>query len=52
MKNGLYIIIYGEYDVDGNKVWNLSVLFWERNNFNGVFEMKLENGNFGIWIEV
>lgn len=25
---------------------------WEKNNFNGAFEMKSENGNFGIRIEV
>ena len=35
-----------------NKVRNPSALPWERNNFNGAFEMKSENGNFGIRIEV
>lgn len=52
LKNGLRITTYGEYDVDGNKVRNPSALPWERNNFNGAFEMKSENGNFGIRIEV
>ena len=36
----------------GNKVRNPSALPWERNNFNGAFEVKSENGNFGIRIEV
>lgn len=52
LKNGLRITTYGEYDADGNKVRNPSALPWERNNFNGAFEMKTENGNFGIRIEV
>lgn len=52
LKNGLRITTYGEYDADGNKVRNPSALPWERNNFNGAFEMKSENGNFGIRIEV
>lgn len=46
------ITTYGEYDADGNKVRNPSALPWEKNNFNGAFEMKSENGNFGIRIEV
>lgn len=52
LKNGLRITTYGEYDADGNKVRNPGALPWERNNFNGAFEMKSENGNFGIRIEV
>lgn len=52
LKNGLQITTYGEYDADGNKVWNQAALPWEKNNFNGAFEMKSENGNFGIRIEV
>ena len=40
LKNGLHITTYGEYDADGNKVRNPSALPWERNNFNGAFEMK------------
>lgn len=52
LKNGLRITTYGEYDADGNKVRNPAALPWERNNFNGAFEMKSENGNFGIRIEV
>lgn len=52
LKNGLRITTYGEYDADGNKVRNPSALPWEKNNFNGAFEMKSENGNFGIRIGV
>lgn len=52
LKNGLRITTYGEYDADGNKVRNPAALPWEKNNFNGAFEMKSENGNFGIRIEV
>lgn len=52
LKNGWKITTFGEYDADGNKVRNPSALPWERNNFNGAFEMKSENGNFGIRIEV
>lgn len=52
LKNGLRITTYGEYDANGNKVYNPAALPWERNNFNGAFEMKSENGNFGIRIEV
>lgn len=52
LKNGWRITTYGEYDADGNKVRNPAALPWERNNFNGAFEMKSGNGNFGIRIEV
>lgn len=52
LKNGLRITTYGEYNADGYKVRNLNALPWERNNFNGAFEMKSENGNFGVRIEV
>ena len=52
LKNGLRITTYGEYDADGYKVRNPAALPWEKNNFNGAFEMKSENGNFGIRIGV
>lgn len=52
LKNGLRITTYGEYDADGNKVRNPSALPWEKNNFNGAFEVKSANGNFGIRLEV
>lgn len=52
LKNGMRINTYGEYDADGNKVYNPSALPWEKNNFNGAFEVKSANGNFGIRIEV
>lgn len=52
LKNGMRITTLGEYDADGNKVRNPAALPWERNNFNGAFEFKSENGNFGIRIGV
>ena len=52
MKNGMRINMYGEYDADGNKVYNPSALPWQRNNFNAAFEMRSANGNFGIKVEV
>lgn len=52
LNNGIRITTYGEYDANGRKVYNPSALPWERNNFNGAFEMKSENGKFGIRIEV
>ena len=52
LNNGMRINFYGEYDADGNKVYNPSALPWQRNNFNAAFEMKSANGNFGIKVEV
>ena len=52
LNNGMRINLYGEYDADGNKVYNPSALPWQRNNFNAAFEMKSANGNFGIKLEV
>lgn len=50
--NGMRISTYGEYDADGKKVRNPAALPWERNNFNGAFEMRSQDGNFGIRLEV
>lgn len=52
LNNGMRINLYGEYDTDGNKVYNPSALPWQRNNFNAAFEMKSANGKFGIKVEV
>ena len=52
LNNGMRINLYGEYDADGNKVYNPSAMPWQRNNFNAAFEMKSANGNFGIKVEV
>lgn len=52
LNNGVRINTYGEYDADGNKVYNPSAMPWERNNFNAAFEVKSPNGKFGIKVEV
>ncbi len=52
LRNGIKITTSGEYDADGYKRVNPSALPWERNNFNGAFQMKTKNGNFGISVEV
>jgi len=52
LKNGWTLHTYGDYDSDGWKVPNRSALPWEKNNFRGAFEVKSNNGAFGIRIEV
>lgn len=52
LKNGMKLSTFGEYDAHGRKVPNPSALPWEKNNFKGGFELKSENGAFGIRIEV
>ena len=52
LKNGIRINTYGEYDADGNKVYNPSALPWQKNNFNAAFEVKSPNGKFGLKVEV
>lgn len=52
LKNGWRLNTYGEYDKDGVRVPNPSALPWQRNNFKGAFELKSQNGAFGIRIEV
>lgn len=52
LNNGTRINLYGQYDADGNRVYNPSALPWQRNNFNAAFEVKSANGNFGIKLEV
>ena len=52
LSNGWKMITYGQYNADGYKVFDPGALPWQRNNFNGAFEMKSDNGKFGIRIEV
>lgn len=52
LKNGWRLNTYGEYDKDGWRVPNPSALPWQRNNFKGAFELKSQDGSFGIRIEV
>ena len=52
LKNGWRLNTYGEYDKDGVRRPNPSALPWQRNNFKGAFELKSQDGSFGIRIEV
>ena len=52
LKNGISINTMGEYDSYGYKRYNPSALPWQKNNFNGAFEVKSKNGNFGVRVEV
>ena len=52
LKNGWRLNTYGEYDKDGWRVPNPSALPWQRNNFKGAFELKSQDGKFGIRVEV
>ena len=52
LKNGWMLNTYGEYDADGRRVPNPSALPWQRNNFKGAFELKSQDGSFGIRVEV
>lgn len=52
LKNGWTLHTYGDYNADGWKVPNRNALPWEKNNFRGAFEIKSNNGAFGVRIEV
>lgn len=52
LKNGWRLNTYGQYDKDGRRVSNPSALPWQQNDFKGAFELKSQNGSFGIRIEV
>lgn len=52
LKNGWRLNTYGQYDKDGWRVSNPSALPWQQNDFKGAFELKSQNGSFGIRIEV
>ena len=45
------LTLYGQYNADGWRMPNRSALPWERNNFMGGMELKV-NKNFGIRIDV
>ena len=50
--DGMPMPTYGEYDADGRRVRNPQALPWQKQNFNAGFELKSEDGKFGIGIEV
>lgn len=52
LNNGWQFSTYGNYNADGWKIPQRSVLPWEKNNFSGGFELKSANKAFGIRIEV
>lgn len=52
LKNGMRLHTYGQYDKDGWRVPDPSALPWQRDNFKGAFELKSQDGSFGIRIEV
>ena len=52
LKSGWRMNTYGDYNEKGWRVPNRSAMPWEKNNFRGAFELKSENGAFGIRIEV
>lgn len=49
--NNMRLSTYGQYTWDGKRIPRPSVLPWEKNNFMGGMELKV-NKNFGIRIEV
>jgi len=51
LNNGMTLRTFGDYNADGYRV-NRPIEPWRRNNFQGGFEMKSENGKFGISIHV
>ena len=52
LNNGMRFTTFGEYDADGRRVRNPQALPWQKQNFNAGFELKSEDGKFGIGIEV
>lgn len=52
LNNGLKFSTYGEYDADGNRRYNPAALPWEKNDFNAAFELKTDDGKFGLRIGV
>lgn len=52
LNNRFNITTYGDYDADGYKRRMPSANPWDKNNFRGGFEMKSNNGKFGIRVEV
>ncbi|GAE23532.1 hypothetical protein JCM10003_3317 [Bacteroides pyogenes JCM 10003] len=52
LKNGMRINTYGNYNSKGWRVPDRNALPWERNKFQGAFELKSANGHFGVRLEV
>jgi hypothetical protein len=52
LNGNLQLNLYGEYDANGRKIIRPSALPWEKNDFKGGFELKSNNGHFGIRFEV
>lgn len=52
LKNGMRLNTYGDYNSKGWRVPVPSAMPWEKNNFRGAFELKSQDGSFGIRIEV
>lgn len=51
LNDNMRLTTYGQYTLDGRKIPNPSALPWEKDNFMGGMELKV-NKNFGIRIEV
>ncbi|KAA6309436.1 hypothetical protein EZS27_039069, partial [termite gut metagenome] len=51
LNDNLRFNLYGGYSADGRKLPNTSAYPWERNDFRGGMELKM-NKNFGIRVEV
>ena len=51
LKNGMTISTMGDYDANGSRV-NRPVNPWQRNNFQGAFQLKSADGKFSFGIRV
>ncbi|KAA6341169.1 hypothetical protein EZS27_011008 [termite gut metagenome] len=51
LNDNLRFNLYGGYSADGRKLPNTSAYPWEKNDFRGGMELKM-NKNFGIRVEV
>ena len=51
LKNGMTISTMGDYDANGQRV-NRPVNPWQRNNFQGAFQVKSADGKFSFGVRV
>jgi hypothetical protein len=51
LNDTMWLSTYGQYTLDGKRISNPSALPWEKNNFMGGMELKL-NKHFGVRVEV
>ena len=51
LKNGMTISTIGDYDANGSRV-NRPINPWQRNNFQGAFQLKSADGKFSFGIRV